>query len=57
MIALRNTALSALWIAGLLLAGSNGPLFPWLNLAGLILFALFTAIMCRMPLKTTFKGR
>lgn len=30
-----------LFVTGLILAGSTGPWFPWLNYAGAIIFCLF----------------
>jgi hypothetical protein len=39
-----DCGLAALFFAGLLLAGSEGPLFPWPNLAGVALFGLFALL-------------
>lgn len=33
--------LALLFLSGLLLAGSDGPLFPWVNLGGVLLLGLF----------------
>ena len=54
---MKNTCLAALWISARLLAGSVGRWFPWPNLAGLGLFALFAALIHRTPIKPVFKGR
>lgn len=37
--------LAALLMVGLALAGSEGPNFPWPNLAGITLMLIFAAIM------------
>jgi hypothetical protein len=43
-----KTALSGtLWTAGLLLAGSDGPQMPWMNIAGLIIFAAASLVLSR----------
>lgn len=34
---------------GLLLAGADGPLFPWTNLAGLVLIAAGAVVLRRDP--------
>lgn len=34
------------WISGLVIAGSDGPLMPWLNVGGLVLF--FCASFCNI---------
>ncbi|HKI50495.1 MAG TPA: hypothetical protein VJ995_00335 [Geothermobacteraceae bacterium] len=43
--------LAALFVCGLAMAGSEGPLFPWPNLAGLILILLFAALVRHLPLE------
>jgi len=35
---MKRSILAAAWVAGLLLTGSDGPLFPYLNLTGLLIF-------------------
>lgn len=40
-----NRLLAILFIAGLLLAGSDGPMFPWPNLAGIGLIGMFVALV------------
>ncbi|WP_429885347.1 hypothetical protein [Geoalkalibacter halelectricus] len=42
---LFNWLLALLFVGGLSLAGSDGPLFPWPNLAGLGLFLAFFALV------------
>lgn len=37
--------LAILFVAGLLLAGSDGPMFPWPNLAGIGLIGMFVALV------------
>lgn len=37
--------LAVLFMAGLLLAGSDGPMFPWPNMAGIGLIAMFAALV------------
>ena len=36
------------WVTGLLLAGSDNPLMPWSNLAGVVLFLTATLFMARV---------
>lgn len=40
--------MGALFAAGLLLAGSDGAWFPWLNFAGVFLFFLFVYLANRL---------
>lgn len=40
-----KTFLACLFVAGLLLAGSDGPMFPWPNLAGIGLIGMFAALV------------
>lgn len=44
---LMRWPLATLLLAGLLLAGSDGMLFPWPNLAGVGMLLMFAAIMRR----------
>ena len=44
---------SALLIAGLGLAGSEGPLFPWLNLGGVGLLLLMAYLLRDAPQQET----
>ncbi|MDY0219714.1 MAG: hypothetical protein RBR67_01050 [Desulfobacterium sp.] len=39
-----------LWVTGLLLAGSDNPLMPWPNLAGIVIFLTATFFMARIGL-------
>lgn len=36
--AIRNIVAGLAWVFGLLLAGSDGDLMPWTNIAGILLF-------------------
>ena len=37
---MRTTVISICFISGLLMAGSTGTWFPWLNIVGAFIFAL-----------------
>ena len=43
----RNMFIGLAWVAGLLLAGSDGPWMPWGNAAGIVLFWGACAMMGR----------
>ncbi|NOX33217.1 MAG: hypothetical protein GXP56_05695 [Deltaproteobacteria bacterium] len=43
------------WIAGLLIAGSDSPYMPWLNILGLIVFFLSTILLEKL-LKPSHSG-
>lgn len=42
-----DCGMALLFIASILLAGSDGPLFPWPNLGGVALFGLFARLTQR----------
>lgn len=35
----KSAAVGFIWVAGLLLAGSDSPFMPWINLLGVLMFA------------------
>lgn len=41
----KSAAAGFIWVAGLLLAGSDGPLMPWFNLLGVLMFAGITPVL------------
>ena len=43
----RTVITGSAWVAGLLLAGSDGPLMPWINIAGLTLFLAASLLLSR----------
>jgi hypothetical protein len=48
---LKDTLLAALFLGATALAGSDGPLFPWLNLAGVAVFCLFAMVLRHRPVE------
>jgi hypothetical protein len=42
---------ATLFVAGISLAGSDGPLFPWINLLGAALIGCMALILRNMPLE------
>ncbi|WP_316347658.1 hypothetical protein [Desulfuromonas acetoxidans] len=42
---------ATLFVAGISLAGSDGPLFPWINVLGIGLIGLMTLMLRHMPLE------
>lgn len=43
-IMIENTILGTLFAAGIILMGSDGGLFPWINLAGVLILGLVTIL-------------
>ncbi|MCF8092141.1 MAG: hypothetical protein K9K21_00010 [Desulfotignum sp.] len=41
---IKTAAAGCLWMAGLLIAGSESPYMPWLNIFGVLLFAVVTLV-------------
>ena len=43
------TVIGMCWVAGILMAGSESPYMPWLNLSGLILNGVASYLLCKIP--------
>lgn len=41
--------LGVCWVAGILMAGSENPYMPWLNLSGLMLNGVASYLLCKIP--------
>ncbi len=46
---LKTCSSILIWVTGLILAGSDGPMMPYLNMLGVILFAGSCLVLGRLP--------